>query len=145
MLPWFGLWMWYYLVKGALTRYDKLTLESAHAWNLIILCLLTAWGCHCYIYGAFEFLCNSIAKLWHYVWYRYHTLEYPVIIISKEIDISCYGHRNVLWNNDIFDKFVDTINGFVCIRIVDGHSFLWHGPPIFNCIFCIQSNLELQF
>ena len=30
--------------KGALTRYGKLTLESAHAWNLIILCLLIAWG-----------------------------------------------------------------------------------------------------
>ena len=26
--------------KGALTRYGKLTWESAHAWNLIILCLL---------------------------------------------------------------------------------------------------------
>ena len=24
----------------------------------------------------------------------------------------------------IMDKFVDTINGYVCIRIVDGHSFL---------------------
>ena len=26
--------------KGALSWYGKLTLESAHAWNLIILCLL---------------------------------------------------------------------------------------------------------
>ena len=29
--------------------------------------------------------------------------------------------------------------------IAGGHSFLWHGTPIFNCIFCIQSNLELKF
>ena len=30
--------------KGALTWYGKLTWESAHAWNSIILCLLIAWG-----------------------------------------------------------------------------------------------------
>ena len=30
--------------KGALSWYGKLTLESAHAWNLIILCLLIVWG-----------------------------------------------------------------------------------------------------
>ena len=42
-----------------------------------------------YIYGAFEFLCNSIANLWRHVWYHYNTLGYPVIIISKVIDISC--------------------------------------------------------
>ena len=30
--------------KGALTRYGKLTYESVHAWKLIILCLLIAWG-----------------------------------------------------------------------------------------------------
>ena len=30
--------------KGALTMYGKLTWESTHAWNLIILCLLIAWG-----------------------------------------------------------------------------------------------------
>ena len=29
-----------------------------------------------------------------------------------------------LLNNDIIDKFVDTINGFDCIRVVGGHSFL---------------------
>ena len=29
--------------KGALTCYGKLTWESAHAWNLIILCLLIVW------------------------------------------------------------------------------------------------------
>ena len=39
-------------------------------------------------------------------------------------DISCNWRRNVLLNNCIIDKFVDTINGFVCIRIVGGHSFL---------------------
>ena len=49
---------------------------------------------------------------------------YPVIIISKVIDMSCNGRRNVLLNNFIIDKFDDTIIGFVCIRIVDGHSFL---------------------
>ena len=29
---------------GALSWYGKLTWESAHAWNLIILCLLIVWG-----------------------------------------------------------------------------------------------------
>ena len=32
------------ICKGALTWYGKLTRESAHAWNLIILCLLIVWG-----------------------------------------------------------------------------------------------------
>ena len=32
------------LLKGALAWYGKLTWESAHAWNLIILCLLIVWG-----------------------------------------------------------------------------------------------------
>ena len=40
------------------------------------------------------------------------------------MDISYNGRRNVLLNNYIIDKFVDTINGFVCIRIAGGHSFL---------------------
>ena len=31
-------------LKGALTRYGKLTWESALAWNLIILCLCIVWG-----------------------------------------------------------------------------------------------------
>ena len=31
-------------IKGALSWYGKLTWESAHAWNLIILCLLIVWG-----------------------------------------------------------------------------------------------------
>ena len=47
------------------------------------------------IYGAFEFLCNFIANLWRHVWYHYHTLGYPVIIIFKVIDISCIRRRNV--------------------------------------------------
>ena len=32
------------LVKGALSWYGKLALESAHALNLKILCLLIVWG-----------------------------------------------------------------------------------------------------
>ena len=32
------------ILKGALSWYGKLTWESAHAWNLIILCLLIVWG-----------------------------------------------------------------------------------------------------
>ena len=43
-----------------------------------------------------------------------------------------------------FDNLADTINGFVCIRVVGIHSFLCHGSPISNCIFCIQSNLEFK-
>ena len=39
-------------------------------------------------------------------------------------DMSCNGCIYVLLNNYIIDKFVDTINGFVCIRIAGGHSFL---------------------
>ena len=31
-------------LKGALSWYGKLTWESAHALNLIILCLLVVWG-----------------------------------------------------------------------------------------------------
>ena len=31
-------------LKGALSWYGKLTWESAHAWNLIILCLLIVLG-----------------------------------------------------------------------------------------------------
>ena len=49
---------------------------------------------------------------------------YLVTVISKVIDISCNGRRNVLLNNYTSDKFVDTINDFVCIRIAGGHSFL---------------------
>ena len=45
----------------------------------------------------------------------------------------------------MIEKFVDTKNGFECIRILNWHSFLWHGTPIFNCIFCIQPNFELTF
>ena len=92
-----------------------------------------------------SFLCNSNANLWRHVWYHYHTLGYPVIIISKVSDITCNERRIVLWNNYIIQKFVDTNNDFVYIRIVGGHSFLWHGTPILNCIIFIQSNLELKF
>ena len=48
----------------------------------------------------------------------------PFIIISKVIDISCNGRRNVIRNYDIIHKLVDITKGFVCIRIVGGHSFL---------------------
>ena len=104
--------------------------------------LLNCLGYDFYFYGAFEFLCNFIANLWRHEWYHYNTKGYPVLIISKVINISCNGRRNVLLNNYIIDKFVVTKIGFVCIRILGGHSFLWHCTPIFNCIFCIQSNLE---
>ena len=40
------------------------------------------------------------------------------------MDISCNGRRNALFNNYVIDKYVDTINGFVCIRIAGGQSFL---------------------
>ena len=33
-----------FLIKGALAWYGKLTWESAHAWNLIILCYLIVCG-----------------------------------------------------------------------------------------------------
>ena len=33
-----------YAYKGALSWYGKLTWESAHAWNLIIVCLLIVCG-----------------------------------------------------------------------------------------------------
>ena len=52
------------------------------------------------------------------------SLGYPVIIISKVIDISNNGRKNVLLNSYIIDKFVVTQNGFVCIMILVGHSFL---------------------
>ena len=48
----------------------------------------------------------------------------------------------------IFISWISSLllkNGFVCIRILGEHSFLWHGTPIFNCIFCIQSNFESIF
>ena len=52
------------------------------------------------------------------------TLGYPIIIISIVIYISCNGRTNVLLNTYIIDKFVDTMNGFACIRIMGGFSFL---------------------
>ena len=51
-------------------------------------------------------------------------LRVPSYTHFKIIDISCIGRRNVLLNNYIIDKFVDTTNGFVRTRIVGGHSFL---------------------
>ena len=70
--------------------------------------------------------------------YHYNTLGYPVKIISKVIDMSCNGRRNVLLNNYCIDKLVVTKNGFVCIRILDGHSFLWHGTSISTVCFVLS-------
>ena len=47
-------------------------------------------------------------------------LRVPSYNHSKVIDISCNWCRNVSG----IDKFGYTINGYVCIKIVDGHSFL---------------------
>ena len=49
----------YSFLKGALTWYGKLAWESDQAWNLIIE-YFNCLGYDIYIYGAFEFLCNSI-------------------------------------------------------------------------------------
>ena len=84
--------------------------------SMFIYCL----GYDFYIYGAFEFY--AIPLLIYDVMYDITTK--PVITISKILDISCNGRRNVLCSNDIIDNFFDTINGYVCIRIVGGHSFL---------------------
>ena len=70
-----------------------------------------------HIYGAFEFLCNSIMT--------------SCMISLPHLRVPCNKKNS------------GTINGFVYIRIVDAHSFLCHGTPIFNCIICIQSNFEL--
>ena len=45
--------------------------------------LFNCLGYNFNIYGAFEFLCNSIYYLWRHEWYHFNTLGYPVIIISK--------------------------------------------------------------
>ena len=37
--------------------------------NMLFYCL----GYNFDIYGAFEFLCNSIANLWRHEWYHYNT------------------------------------------------------------------------
>ena len=49
------------------------------------------------------------------------------------VGISCNGCRNFLCNNDIIDKSVDTIKGFVCVSIGGRLLFLCHGTPVFNC------------
>ena len=70
--------------------------------------LFNCLGYNFNIYGVFEFLCNSIDNLWRHEWYHYNALGYLVMIISKVIDISCNGRRNVLWNSYIIDKFAVT-------------------------------------
>ena len=52
---------------------------------------------------------------------------------------------NVLLDNVVIDTFFDTMNGFVCIRIVGHLLFSCHGTPKFKCLFCIQSNLKFKF
>ena len=86
--------------------------------------LLIVWGMTFIFMVRLSF--SAIPLLIYDVMYNIttNTLGYPCIIISKDIDISCNGCRNVLLNNYIIDKFVDTINGFVCFRIGGGHSFL---------------------
>ena len=46
------------------------------------------------------------------------------MIISEVIEVSCKGMRNVKLNSYIIDKIAVTLNGFVCIRISGGHSFI---------------------
>ena len=73
--------------------------------SMFINCL----GYDFYIYGAFEFF-YAIILLIYDVMYDITTISYirvTVIIISKVIDISCNGCRNVLLHTYIIDKFVD--------------------------------------
>ena len=42
--------------------------------------------------------------------------------------------------NNIIDKFVDTINGFACIRIVGGHSF-YDMVPQFSTVYFVFSQI----
>ena len=58
----------------------------------------------------------------------------------KVIDLSCNGHRNVLLNNYFIDKSVDTINGFVYIRISGGHFFYQMVPP-FSTVYFVFSQV----
>ena len=101
---------------------------------------INSLGYDFYIYGAFEFLCTSVANLWRHVWYHYNTLGYPVIIISKVIDISCNRRRNILLNNYIVDKVADTINGSVYISIAGGHSF-YDMVPQFSTVYFVFSQI----
>ena len=73
------------MTKGALTGYGKLTWESAHAWNLILY-LLIAWGMTFIFMVHLSFY--AIPLLIYDVMYVIATTPYyPVIIISKVIDI----------------------------------------------------------
>ena len=59
--------------------------------------LFNCLGYNFNIYGAFEFLCNSIANLWRHEWYHYNTLGYPFIFISKVIDIYVMDWEMFYW------------------------------------------------
>ena len=73
-----------------------------------------------------------------------NNLGYPVKIISKVIGISCNERRNSLFKNYIINKFVDTINGFVCIRIAGGHSF-YDMVPQFSTVYFVFSQIWNYF
>ena len=73
------------------------------------------------------------------------------MISLSHLRVPCYKHFHSNWHQvmgtEMFYEItiVDTINGFVCIRIVGGLSFLCYGTPMFNPIFCIQLNLKFKF
>ena len=61
--------------------------------------------------------------------YHYTILGYPVIIISKVIDISCNGRRNFSLNNYIIDKFVVTKMALYVLGYWVGIHFYRMVPP----------------
>ena len=61
------------------------------------------------------------------------------------MNMSCNGHRNVLLNNYIIDKFVDTMNDFVCIMIAGGHSFFMTSYPNFQLYMLYSVKFGIKF
>ena len=88
-------------VQFLLAWYGKLTWKSAHPRILKILCYLIVWGITLIFMVRLSFY--AIPLLIYDVMNDYNTLGYPVIIISKVIDISCNGRRNVLLSSYIID------------------------------------------
>ena len=70
-----------------------------------------------------------------------NTLGYPVIIISKVIDISFNRRRNVLLNNYFVDEFVDTISGFVCIIGQRVGIHFYEMVPQFSTVYFVFSQI----